>query len=174
MKRRSKMTVAAVCVLTASIVVWFLTDPIYAKLLLGQARALRKQIPVTVEVSDHRLPGVRCFAEPGKFWNHRSKGLVLRLENPHAVLGYHVLIIDLDHRAVLVPNSDRNDYRLLRDKWLLQSNSGTEGVPFGDSKLDANDPTFQQLGNVISFSIPPVLDLPSGRWTVTVDRKSDS
>jgi hypothetical protein len=174
MKRRSKMMIGVgVCALIVLIIVGRLADPIYRKLLLGWARVLTKEIPVTVEIDDHALGNVRCFAEPGEFRNHRSKGLVLWLENPRYALGYDVLVVDLDHGQVLVPNCGAGHYKLLRNGWLIQADSGAMGVPFGDSKLDANNPDFRQSGNVISFTIPPVLNLPSGRWNVTVDRKSD-
>ena len=171
MKRRSKMTVAAIDALVVFLTVWCLTDPIIAKVLLGEARVLREQIPVVVEISEHQLQNIRCFAEPGEFRNHRSKGLVLWVENPRAMLGRHLLVLDLDHEKVLVPNASGRDYRLLWNKWLIQSESGAVAVPFGDSKLDANDPDFQQSGNVISFTIPPVLNLLPGRWNVTISRR---
>ena len=89
------------------------------------------------------------------------------------MFGRHVLILDLDHRKVGVPNSDISGYRLVWGRWLLQSEGGDGGVPFGDSKLDANDPGFQQSGNEISFTIPPVLNLPPGRWKLTIDGKNN-
>ena len=172
MKPRLLMLAGAGCILVAMIVLWHRTDPIHKKLLLGCARVLKKQIPVTLEVDDRKIQGVRCFVEPGEFRNHRSKGLVLWVEDPRAALGYHVLIADLDHKRILLPNSGDRNYRLLGSKRLIQSDSGAVGVAFGDSKLDERDPNFQQSGNWISFTIPPVLDLPSGRWTVRIDGDS--
>jgi len=66
MKRRLLMLAGVGCILVVLIVLWQRTDPIYEKLLLGWARVLKKQIPVTVEIDDHKLQGVRCFAEPGE------------------------------------------------------------------------------------------------------------
>ena len=169
MKRRFKILAVVACCLVVLILVLHETDPIYRKLLLGWARVLKKQIPVTVEVGDHQLPGVRCFTEPGEFGNHRSKGLGLRMKDPHAVLGYHVLIVDLDHRKILLPNSGVGDYRLLGNKRLIQADSGAVGVAFGDSKLDECDPNLQQSGNLISFTIASVWGLPSGRLNVRID-----
>lgn len=57
----------------------------------------------------------------------------------------------------------------LGNKRLVQSDSGAVGIAFGDSKLDERDPNFQQSGDLISFTIPPVLDLPSGRWNIKID-----
>ena len=148
-----------------------MADPVSRKLLLGEARILTKQIPVTVQIDGHKLERVRCFVEPGEFRNHRSDGLVLRMDGAHSERGCDVLIVDLDHGSVLVPSYSTRNYRLLRDRWLIQSDSGAAGVPSGDSKLDANDPDFRRSGNVISFTIPPVLNLPPGRWNVTVDCK---
>jgi len=144
-------------------------DPIYRKLLLGCARVLKRELPVIVEVDNRQLQGVRCFVEPGEFGNHRSKGLVLWVEDPRIALGYDVLIADLDNEKIISPNSGDQNYRLLSNAWLIQSDSGAAGVPFGDPKLDANDPNFQQSGNLISFTMPPVLGLPSGRWNVRID-----
>ena len=85
------------------------------------------------------------------------------------MLGRHILVVDLDREEVLVPNPGVRNYQLLWHKWLIQSESGALGVPFGHPKLDANDPDFQQSGNVISFTIPPVLNLPPGRWKLKID-----
>jgi hypothetical protein len=95
--------------------------------------------------------------------------LVLWVESPDAALGRDILVVDLDHGEVLVPNFGWDDYRLLRNRWLIQSDSGAQGVPFGDAKLDAADPNFQPFGNSICFTIPAVLDLPAGRWNVRID-----
>jgi len=169
MKPRLLMLAGVGCILVAMIVLWHRTDPIHKKLLLGCARVLKKQIPVTLEVDDRKIQGVRCFVEPGEFGNHRSRGLVLWVEDPRAVLGYHILIVDLDNKKIISPNSGDRNYRLLGNKRLIQSDSGAVGVAFGDSKLDDGDPNFQRSGNLISFTIPPVLDLPSGRWKVRID-----
>lgn len=67
--------------LTRLITIRCLADPIHAKLLLGEARLLRTQVPVTVKIGDHKLQNVCCFVEPGEFRNHRSKGLVLGMEH---------------------------------------------------------------------------------------------
>jgi hypothetical protein len=170
MKRRLMMLAGVGFVLAALFVLWYdTTHSIYAKLLLGNARVLTSQVAITVAVDDRELRGVRCFAEPGEFRNHRSKGLVLWVDDPHALLGRHVLVVDLDRRSILLPNFGLDDYKLLGNKRLMQSDSGAVGVAFGDSKLDERDPDFQQSGNLISFTIPPVLDLPAGRWSVRID-----
>ncbi len=169
MKRRLLVLGGFVCILGVAFLAWLRSGSIYPKLLLGWARVLTRQIPVTAEVGGRRLEGTRCFVEPGEFQNQRSKGLVLWVENPAAVLGRDILVVDLDHGEVLVPNSGWNHYRLLRNKWLIQSDSGAQGVPFGDAKLDAADPNLQRSGNLISFTIPAVLDLPAGRWNVRID-----
>jgi hypothetical protein len=169
MKRRVIVLGGVLCILGVAFLAWLRSGSIYPKLLLGWARVLTKQIPVTVEIGDRRLESARCFVEPGEFQNHRSQGLVLWVEDPADVLGRHILVMDQGHGEVLVPNSGQNHYRLLRNRWLIQSDSGAQGIPFGNAKLDATDPNFQQSGNSISFTIPAVLDLPAGRWNVRPD-----
>jgi hypothetical protein len=166
MKRRTKIIAIALCTLAALAITKIASDPIYGKLLVGTARVLTKRIPITLEVGDQRIDRVWCFRESNLFHGGASKRLILWLESPHAVLGREILVVDLNRGKVYLPNSSTLDYKLISRRWLVQSEGGDGGVAFGDSKLDASDPHFQQSGKSISFTIPPMLDLPSGRWNV--------
>jgi len=168
-KRRLTIAAALVCTLAASFFIWNRSGSIYPKLPFGWARVLTERIPIAVEVDGRRLETVYSFAEPGRFHGPSSDRLALWLKDPNSVLGYDVLIIDRDREEVLVPCSGVRNYRLLRNRWLVQSDSGAEGVAFGNPKLDGRDPDFQQSEDTISFTIPPVLDLPSGRWNLKVN-----
>lgn len=173
MKRRTRIIAAILCAIAVLAVVEVVSVPIYGKLLTGTARILTERIPITVKIGDRRIERVWCFRESNRFRGGVRRSLILWLESPRAMFGRHVLILDLDHGTVHVPNSAISDYRLILRRWLVQSEKGDGGVPFGAPKLDTNDPDFQQSGNEISFTIPPVLNLPPGRWELTIDGKNN-
>lgn len=172
MKRKAKIILISVGIPITLLLVWFASDRIHAKLLVGAARILRHRVPVVLSVEGVSLHNVYCFREDSLFSGERSGRLILWVEIPKAVLGRDILIVDPDSKKVCLPNSSSRHYKLLWKKWLIQSDSGVQGVAFGDSKLDPNDPSFQQAGNIISFSIPPILGLPSGRWTLKLNRSA--
>ena len=93
------------------------------------------------------------------------------------MFGRHVLILDLDHRKV-----GRAQFGISQiTGWFGEDgscNKPKEGRGWWSARsvtprLDANDPGFQQLGNEVSFTIPPVLNLPPGRWKLTIDGKNN-
>ncbi len=45
------------CVLAVLTVAWLLSEPICGKLVFGGARVLTKQIPIVLEVADHKVTG---------------------------------------------------------------------------------------------------------------------
>jgi|GEM_PF-6166398 len=70
---------------------------------------------------------------------------------------------------VLLPSQSTENYRLIRDKWLIQSDIGALGVELGSSKLDGVDPQFERSESTISLTVFPLLDLPTGRWSLRID-----
>lgn len=168
MKRRRKTAFILFATVALLATVSLAVPPIYCKLLCGAARILSRPVDVVLEVDGRPMEGVRCFRESTRFDGTPSNRLVLHIKDPNAILGREILIVAPTDGMVLLPNASFADYRLILNKWLIQSDSGACGVAFGDSKLDARDPDFQQSGNMISFTIPPVLDLPSGRWNLRI------
>jgi hypothetical protein len=166
MKRRSRAVVLAGIALVLLASAGTVSDPLSRQLLLGQATLLRHEISVTGEVDGHRLEAIRCFAEPGRFGGPASQRLVLWMDDTGGTIPHRVLIVDLDNGKVIVPNASQANYRLLGRRWLAQSDSGAEGVLFGDPKLDARDPGFQRSADTVSFTVPAVLNLPSGQWSL--------
>jgi len=172
MKRRSKIIIVIILLSLSTAVAWFASDYIHGKLLIGTARVLKNKVPIILTVDGNLINGVLCFREPCLYNGGASKRLVLWLENPQAVTGRKILIVDPEKEKVFIPNSSTRDYKLLLNRWLLQSESGSVGVAFGYSKLDKRDPDFQMVGNLISFTIPSVLNLPPGRWNIQIKEKS--
>ena len=166
MKRRSRIVALTGTILVLLAGAGMLSDPLSRKLLLGQARLLTQELPVTAEVDGHRLEAIRCFAEPGRFGSPASKRLVLWMDETGGTIPHRALIVDLDNGKVIVPNASQANYRLLGRRWLAQSDSGAEGVPFGHPKLDARDPGFHRSADTVSFTVPAVLNLPSGQWSL--------
>lgn len=169
MKRKYKIIIISAVILMMLFLAWFAAEPIHVKLLVGSARIIGNKVPARLSVDGVSLENAHCFREDSLFNGEKSNRLVLWVEIPETPLGRDILIVDPDSRKVYLPAAGTDDYKLLWKKWLIQSDSGAMGVAFGDSKLDPNDPNFQQAGNMISFSIPPVLGLPSGRWELKLN-----
>lgn len=170
MKRKSKFILVVIIILLSFSIIftWFASYYIHGKLLFGTARVLTNKVPIILTVDDNPINDVLCFREPCLYHGGVSKRLVLWLENPQAVADRYILIVDPEKEKVGIPNSSTHQYKLLWKRWLIQAESGIGVVAFGDSKLDKRDPEFQQVGNLISFTIPPVKNLPSGRWNIQI------
>ncbi|UCE46740.1 MAG: hypothetical protein JSW47_14120 [Phycisphaerales bacterium] len=169
MKRKTKIVIISVVTSVIFLLVWFASDRIRLRLLVGAARILRDAVAVQLSVDGASVGNVRCFREDTVFDGGKSNRLVLWVEIPKASYGRDILIVDPDSRKIYLPNASSNDYKLLWKRWLMQSDSGAMGAAFGDSKPDPDDPNFQQADNIISFTIPPILDLPSGRWELKLN-----
>ena len=149
------------------IFVWFVSDIIHMKLFVGGARILTKQVHINIEIDGQRFDDFFCFEDTGQFGDGHSKRLVLWIKSSESNYLREILIVDTTNRKILLPNSSDNCYKLICEKYLMQSNSGAYGVAFGDSKLDANDPEYQNTNGTISFNIPSnEFGIPSGRWTI--------
>lgn len=165
-RRRTAIILLSVAILVA--LEWLASQPIYCKLLFGMARILSQQVDVVLEIDGRLVPGVRCFKESTLYDGRPSDRLVLYIDDPNTLLKRHIILVAPAHGMVLLPKPSTRDYRLIRDRWLIQSDSGAEGVAFGDTKLDDRDPDFRRSKDTCSFTIPPVLDLPAGRWNLRI------
>lgn len=171
MKRRWKTAIILLCVAILLAIAALASQPVYCRLLLGTSRILSEQVGVVLEINGRPVPGVRCFKESTRYDGSPSDRLVLYFDDPDALLKRHILLVAPADGMVLLPNLSTRDYRLISDRWLIQSDSGAQGVAFGDSKLDGVDPHFERSEGTVSFTVPfPLLGLPTGRWSLRIDR----
>ena len=64
-----------------------------------------------------------------------------------------VMVIDVTEREAGLPNASVNDYFLLWDPFLFQSESGAAWVPYSSPKFDHN-PNYVFEPNYIRFDVP--------------------
>ena len=127
MKRRRRIVIILLSVAVPAAIAWLASQPIYCKVLLGMARILSQQVDVVLEINGRIVPGVRCFKESTCYDENPSDRLVLHINDPNAASKHHILLVAPAERMVLLPSQSTENYRLIRDKWLIQSDIGALG-----------------------------------------------
>ncbi|HMT06936.1 MAG TPA: hypothetical protein PKA82_02950 [Pyrinomonadaceae bacterium] len=64
------------------------------------------------------------------------------------------LIVNISEKVAGLPNSSKDDFFLIGDYLLFQSESGGAYVPFESGKFDQNDPNYLFEPNYIKFISP--------------------
>jgi hypothetical protein len=128
--------------------------PLIFKMVSGSARILSSPVDATIKINGEVQPSARCFAVKSRFDKTPADTLVLWLPDPSAVYGREVVIVDRLHNDVGLPNAGKEDYELLRGRYLLQSESGSMYASFKGPKFDSQDPHLEIRPKHITFIIP--------------------
>jgi hypothetical protein len=153
----SKLVLAGVALILtgASLFAYLYKEhPVVLKVAAGNARVLSPPMKADISVDGQEQSQARCFRMNSYFNGAPSDSLVLWLPESSSPYGREVLIVDSAHHTVGTPNYGKQDYHLLWDRFLFQSESGSLMVSFTDPKSYAKDPELAITEHEISFRVP--------------------
>lgn len=148
------LIVGVVLTIFASVSFAIISTPMLLKTVAGNARVLFPPMISEVKVNGKTEASFRCFKVQESFGGQPAEQIVIY----DSMLDYHgyneVVIVDLNRKEAGLPNAGEENYLLLWNYFLLQSESGAGTVPFSSAKFDPNDPKYVFEPNYIEFDVP--------------------
>ena len=158
MKRRRIIIAGLTVLILGSVLLVYLFEshPIVLKSITGSARILPSALNASIKIDGVTQSAARCFQIKSHFNGEPADEFVLWLPASSDVYGRDILLIDRANNQVGRPNTTNEDYDLLWNRFLFQSESGSRYVSFTSAKSYAQDPELEFTDKSLRFSVPDV------------------
>lgn len=134
----------------------FKEHPAVLKVFAGSARVLSQKFPASVYVNGIENPRAFCFKVNKSFYGAPRDQIVIWLPDQSFGNGRAVLIVDRTFQEVGLPNNGLDDYDLIWDSFLFQSESGSGYKKFGYFYFGL-DPKLKIRAKQVQFVLPSLM-----------------
>lgn len=129
------------------------SKPILIRPLVGAGRVLFPPIDCEVRVDGNPRPDHICFRTTA-FSDRSAETIVVYSSVKNEFEFNDVIVIDVFGREAGLPNASEDDYYLVWNYFLFQSESGAAWAPFSGPKFDPHHPDYVFEPNYIKFNFP--------------------
>ncbi len=169
MKKLALILILLTCLFAGFCVACY-EKPILLRALLGNARVFYPPMKAAIKVDGENRPNIRCFAMKAGFNGQPANFLVLWVPRPEKSYEREVIMIDRTGQSAGLPNDGDEDYYLLWNLFLFQSDNGSRPVLFTSGKFDKNDPRYEFRDDYIGFFEPKEVDGKEHKFEIVLNQ----